>query len=204
MKIQNVADISFRKYGKVLEGFDFGELLRAMKHTPIPKDVIYLPTVEELEILPIAGELQNRAYGGMPIQVGYCNGHNKKLNAVEYHRDSEVNIAVTDLIILIGSQQDITPEFTYDTANIEAFFVPAGTAIEIYETTLHYAPCQAADSGFQNVVVLPRETNTELPFQPAGSGEERLLTARNKWLIAHSEAGIEGAFEGLIGENIAL
>lgn len=121
MKIQNVADISFRKYGKVLEGFDFGELLRAMKHTPIPKDVIYLPTVEELEILPIAGEFQNRAYGGMPIQVGYCNGHNKKLNAVEYHRDSEVNIAVTDLIILIGSQQDITPEFTYDTANIEAF-----------------------------------------------------------------------------------
>ena len=71
MKIQNVADISFRKYGKVLEGFDFGELLRAMKHTPIPKDVIYLPTVEELEILPIAGELQNRAYGGMPIQVGF-------------------------------------------------------------------------------------------------------------------------------------
>ncbi len=204
MKIQNVADISFRKYGKVLEGFDFGELLRAMKHTPIPKDVIYLPTVEELEILPIAGELQNRAYGGMPIQVGYCNGHNKKLNAVEYHRDSEVNIAVTDLIILIGSQQDITPEFTYDTANIEAFFVPAGTAIEIYATTLHYAPCQAADGGFQNVVVLPRGTNTELPFQPAGSGEERLLTARNKWLIAHSEAGIEGAFEGLIGENIAL
>ncbi len=204
MKIQNVADISFRKYGKVLEGFDFGELLRAMEHTPIPKDVIYLPTVEELEILPIAGELQNRAYGGMPIQVGYCNGHNKKLNAVEYHRDSEVNIAVTDLIILIGSQQDITPEFTYDTANIEAFFVPAGTAIEIYATTLHYAPCQAADGGFQNVVVLPRGTNTELPFQPAGSGEERLLTARNKWLIAHSEAGIEGAFEGLIGENIAL
>ncbi len=204
MKIQNVADISFRKYGKVLEGFDFGELLRAMKHTPIPKDVIYLPTVEELEILPIAGELQNRAYGGMPIQVGYCNGHNKKLNAVEYHRDSEVNIAVTDLIILIGSQQDITPEFTYDTANIEAFFVPAGTAIEIYATTLHYAPCQAADGGFQNVVVLPKGTNTELPFQPAGSGEERLLTARNKWLIAHSEAGIEGAFEGLIGENIAL
>lgn len=204
MKIQNVADTSFRKYGKVWKGFEFGELLRAMKHTPVPEDVIYVPAAEELEVLPIARELQNRAYGGMPIQIGYCNGHNKKLNAVEYHRDSEVNIAVTDLIILIGSQQDITPEFTYDTANIEAFFVPAGTAIEIYATTLHYAPCQAADSGFQNVVVLPKGTNTELPFQPAKSGEERLLTARNKWLIAHRDAEIEGAFEGLVGENITL
>jgi len=204
LKIQNVADTSFRKYGKVWKGFEFGELLRAMKHTPVPEDVIYVPAAEELEVLRRARELQNRAYGGMPIQIGYCNGHNKKLNAVEYHRDSEVNIAVTDLIILIGSQQDITPEFTYDTANIEAFFVPAGTAIEIYATTLHYAPCQAADSGFQNVVVLPKGTNTELPFQPAKSGEERLLTARNKWLIAHRDAEIEGAFEGLVGENITL
>lgn len=204
MKIQKVADTSFRKYGKVLRGIDFEELLRAMKYTPVPEDVIYVPSSEELEALPVAREIQNRVYGGMPIQIGYCNGHNRKLNAVEYHRDSEVNIAVTDLIILIGSQQDITPEFTYDTANIEAFFVPAGTAIEIYATTLHYAPCQAADSGFQNVVVLPKGTNTELPFQPVKSGEERLLTARNKWLIAHRDAEIEGAFEGLVGENITL
>lgn len=204
MKIQKVADTSFRKYGKVLRGIDFEELLRAMKYTPVPEDVIYVPSSEELEALPVAREVQNRVYGGMPIQIGYCNGHNRKLNAIEYHRDSEVNIAVTDLIILIGSQQDITSEFTYDTANIEAFFVPAGTAIEIYATTLHYAPCQAADSGFQNVVVLPKGTNTELPFQPVKSGEERLLTARNKWLIAHRDAEIEGAFEGLVGENITL
>ena len=28
------------------------------------------------------------------------------------------------------------------------------------------------------------------------------LTAKNKWLIAHEEAGIEGAVCGLKGENI--
>ena len=30
------------------------------------------------------------------------------------------------------------------------------------------------------------------------------MTAKNKWLIAHEDAGIEDAFNGLRGENISL
>ena len=179
-------------------------LLKEMKHMPVPEDVIYVPSVDELEALDVAKELQNRAYGGLPIQIGYCNGHNKKLNAVEYHRNSEINVAATDLVLLIGEQKDIEDDLTYDTSKIEAFLVPAGTAIEVYATTLHYAPCHVKDSGFQCVVVLPKGTNTELNFQPGKTGEDALITAKNKWLIAHEEAGIEGAFNGLKGENITL
>lgn len=204
MKIQNVTDGSFRKYGKILTEYDLTALLREMKHTPVPEGVIYVPSVEEMEALDIAKELQNKEFGGLPIQIGYCNGHNKKLNAVEYHRNSEINVAVTDLILLIGMQQDIEADFTYDTANIEAFLLPAGTAVEVYATTLHYAPCQANDGGFQCVVVLPAGTNTELTFETAKTGEGSLMRAKNKWLIAHEEAGIEGAFCGLKGENITL
>ena len=54
------------------------------------------------------------------------------------------------------------------------------------------------------MVVLPRGTNTELTFEKASEGEEKLLTAKNKWLIGHEEAGIEGAFNGLKGENIEI
>lgn len=204
MKIQNVTDASFRKYGKVLEGYDFAGLLKEMKHTPVPEDVVYVPSVEELEALDIAKELQNKGFGGLPIQIGYCNGHNKKLNAVEYHRNSEINVAVTDLVLLIGCQQDIEADFTYDTAKIEAFLVPAGTAVEVYATTLHYAPCHVNEGGFQCVVVLPKGTNTELTFQTAEEGEDSLMTAKNKWLIAHEDAKIDGAFNGLKGENITL
>ena len=204
MKIQNVTDDSFRRYGKVLVGYDFTELLKEMKHTPVPEDVIYVPSVEEMEALPVAKELQNRGYGGLPIEIGYCNGHNKKLNGLEYHRTSEINVAVKDLVLLIGYQQDIEKDFTYDTSKVEAFLVPAGTAIEVYATTLHYAPCHVNESGFQCVVVLPRGTNTELTFEKASEGEEKLLTAKNKWLIGHEEAGIEGAFNGLKGENIEI
>ena len=200
MKIQNVADDAFRRYGKVLEGYDFTELLKEMKHTPVPENVIYVPSVEEMEALPVAKELQNKGYGGLPIEIGYCNGHNKKLNGLEYHRNSEINVAVTDMVLLIGHQQDIEKDFTYDTSKVEAFLVPAGTAVEV----LHYAPCHVKETGFQCVVVLPKGTNTELTFDKEDKGEDRLLTAKNKWLIAHEEAAIEGAFNGLKGVNIEI
>ena len=205
MKIQNVADDAFRRYGKVLEGYDFTELLKEMKHTPVPEDVTYVPSVEEMEALPVAKELQNKGYGGLPIEIGYCNGHNKKLNGLEYHRSSEINVAVTDLVLLIGHQQDVEKDFTYDTSKVEAFLVPAGTAIEVYATTLHYAPCHVNESGFQCVVVLPKGTNTELTFEKAAEGEDKLLTAKNKWLIGHAEGGLpENAWIGLKGENITI
>lgn len=204
MNIQKVTDSSFGKYGKALEGYSISRILEEMEHTPLPEEVIYVPSVEEMEALPEAEAFKNRAYGGLPIQIGYCNGDNHKLNGLEYHRSSEINIAVTDLILLIGSQQDIQADYTYDTSLVEAFFVPAGTVIEVYATTLHYAPCTAAKGGFRCVVILPKDTNTDLTFEPGTEGEDRLITAKNKWLIAHEDAGIEGAFCGLKGENITL
>lgn len=204
MKIQNVTDASFRKYGKVVKGYDCSKLLKEMGHTPLPEGVIYEPSVEELENLSVAKDLRDRMYGGLPIQIGYCNGKNKQLNAVEYHRNSEVNIAVTDLVLLIGCQQDIEDDFTYDTSKIEAFLVPAGTMVEVYATTLHYAPCHVNDGGFRCVVVLPKDTNTNIDFSLTDEGEDKLMTAKNKWLIAHEEAKIDGVFCGLKGANISI
>lgn len=204
MEIFSVGDERFRKYGKVWDGFECSKILKEMEHTPLPDDVIYVPSVEEMEVLQEAVEFQNRVYGGLPIQIGYCNGNNHKLNALEYHRNSEINIAVTDMILLIGQLADVTPEHTYDTAKVEAFHVPAGTVVEMYETTLHYAPCNVGDNGFKCVVILPKGTNTEIDFVLPKTGENALMTAKNKWLIAHEEAGIEGAFNGLRGENLTV
>lgn len=204
MEIFSVGDERFRKYGKVWDGFECSKILKEMEHTPLPDDVIYVPSVEEMEVLQEAVEFQNRVYGGLPIQIGYCNGNNHKLNALEYHRNSEINIAVTDMILLIGQLADVTPEHTYDTAKVEAFHVPAGTVVEMYETTLHYAPCNVGDNGFKCVVILPKGTNTEIDFVLPKTGEDSLMTAKNKWLIAHEEAGIEGAFNGLRGENLTV
>ena len=205
MEIKLITEENFNRYGKILKGYDFTELLTVMEKMPMPADdVVYVPSVEALESCKVKTDLENQMYGGLPIQIGYCNGNNKKLNAVEYHRSSEVDISVNGVILLLGKQEDIKADFTYDTANIEAFYVPAGVAVELYATTLHYAPCTCDwEDGFRCVVVLPKDTNTELTFELM-DGESRLMTAKNKWLIAHEDAAIEGAFNGLRGENISL
>ena len=200
-----MTDPAFKAYGRVIKGYDFSGLLKAMEQTPLPEDVIYIPSLPEMEALPAAKELENGIYGQMPIQIGYCNGHNKKLNAVEYHRDSEVDIAVDDLILILGKQQDIEEDHTYDTSRMEAFLVPAGTAVEVYATTLHYAPCHVKDEGFRCVIVLPRDTNLDMEPVEVKDPEDRLLVARNKWLIGHAQGGLpEGAFIGLKGENLSV
>lgn len=206
MIIKNIGDKEFKKYGQVINNYDCSEIIEKMKSTPLPSDVIYEPSIKELEELNIADELKDREFGGLPIQIGYCNGNNYMLNAVEYHRSSEINIAVTDLILLIGSQQDIEEDYSYDTSKIEAFLVPEGTIIEVYATTLHYAPCNAEKSGFRCVVVLPKDTNLPLEKKIEKSGEDALLFAKNKWLIGHKDTdlGEQGAFIGLAGENISL
>ena len=205
MTVKKVTDPAFKAYGRVITGYDFSGLLKAMEQTPLQEDVIYIPSLPEMEALPAAKELENGIYGQMPIQIGCCNGHNKKLNAVEYHRDSEVDIAVDDLILILGKQQDIEEDHTYDTSRMEAFLVPAGTAVEVYATTLHYAPCHVKDEGFRCVIVLPRDTNLDMEPVEVKDPEDRLLFARNKWLIGHAQGGLpEGAFIGLKGENLSV
>lgn len=204
MILKSIKDPAFSQYGKVISGLDVTELMAEMEHTPLPDGVVYEPSVEALEALAVCAQIRDVCYGGMPIQIGYCNGDNHQLNALEYHRDSEVNLACTDLILLIGREQDIDwTNFTYETQKVEAFLVPKGSLVEVYATTLHYAPVSAGER-FRCVVVLPKGTNAPLPFPMAKTGEAKLLTHVNKWLIAHPDAHIANAHPGLIGENLTL
>ncbi|MFI3237415.1 MAG: DUF4867 family protein [Lachnospiraceae bacterium] len=206
MELISVLDEEFKLYGKVIEGYDYSGLIEEMEKVATPEGVDYVASVPALEALPIAREIANGIYGQMPIQIGYCNGHNLKLNGLEYHRDSELNLAVTDMVLMLGLLTDVTADFTYDTSKVKAFFVPKGMMVEVYATTLHYAPCHTVETGFSSVVVLPKGTNEDLvETVVVKCGEERLLTARNKWLLGHAQGGCpQGTVLGLIGENITL
>lgn len=207
MNIYSVTDPEFRSYGKLLEGYDTTELLSAMEKIAMPKEgTSYRPGIESLEECAIFAELGNRAYGGMPIQLGMCWGYNTKLNCLEYHRDSEVNVGTKDFVLLLAKQDEIEGGLL-DTGKVKAFRVPAGAVVEVWATTLHYAPCHTDPrSGFRVAVALPKGTNTSKPeFEPKCE-EDLWMTARNKWLLAHPasrEAG-NGAHVGLKGENIDI
>lgn len=207
MEILSVFDREFAPYGKVLEGYDTAELVAAMKKIPLPEEgTAYEPGIASLEACKIFTEFTDRAYGGMPVQLGMCWGHNTKLNCLEYHKDSEVNIGTDDFVLLLAKEEEIV-DGVLDTAKVKAFKAPAGVAVEVYATSLHYAPCHLdAAAGFRTAVVLPRGTNTYMPEIAAGNFEDKLLWARNKWLLAHpdtSEAKA-GAYVGLVGENIDI
>lgn len=205
MKLYSVNDKEFREFGRVIAGYDFTELVEALRSsTPCPEGTVYVASEPKLEALSIMHTLTANVYGHMPIQTGYCNGHNTKLNALEYHRDSEVNVAANDIILLLAKKECVNDDYTLDTSHVKAFLVPAGTAVEIYATSLHYAPCHVRPEGFRVAVVLPKGTNEELerPLEVIAP-EDRLLTHVNKWLIGHPEGGCaEGAFTGLTGRNI--
>lgn len=208
MKIQSVTDDAFKTYGRIVDGYDYKLLLEKLEsETEKPADsVIYEPTCEALENTPAFSQLRDNCYGGMPIQIGYCNGTNTKLNCFEYHRDSEIDIAADDAILLVARLQDVE-NGSIDSSKTEAFLCPKGTAVELYSTTLHYAPCSAKKGeGFRVVIVLPKDTNLDMPQITKENAEDSLLWAKNKWLIAHKDTSEAkaGAHVGLTGENIDI
>lgn len=213
MRIKSVFSHSFEKYGKVLTGYDVKDLLAKLEETTDKPEgaTIYEPGDAGLEALPVAKEFSTNAYGGMPVQVGYCNGNNTKLNCLEYHRGSELNIPANDMVLLLAPLQSVK-NGKLNTSAVEAFYVPKGTVVEVYETTLHYAPCNAVKNGevskegFRVIIVLPKDTNTAKPELSEKNLEDKLLWAKNKWLIAHpdSSEAKSGAFVGLTGINIDI
>ncbi|MBQ9911373.1 MAG: DUF4867 family protein [Lachnospiraceae bacterium] len=207
MEFLSVFSEEFKPYGQILEGYDTSELLEAMRSIPLPESgTAYQPSIASLEYVKLFGKLQNNYYGGMPVQLGMCWGRNTKLNCLEYHRDSEVNVGTDDFVLLLAKQDEIEGG-VLDTAKVKAFKVPAGVAVEVYATTLHYAPCHLdEEKGFRVAVVLPRGTNTARPGIEVSGFEDGLLRACNKWLIAHpdSREAKDGAYIGLTGENIDI
>lgn len=207
MKIYSVLDKEFQAYGQVLTGYDASELIAAMEQIPLPEEgTAYRPGIESLEACGIFRKLEDRAYGGMPLQLGMCWGRNTRLNCLEYHRDSEINIGDRDFILLLARRDEMEGG-VLDTAKVRAFRVPAGAVLEVYATTLHFAPCHVdGETGFRVAVALPKGTNTDKPEIEAKNEEDRRLWARNKWLLAHSESkqAQQGAYIGLVGENLDL
>ena len=198
---------AFKTYGRIVDGYDFTALIRYMEdHTQIPAEGnIYVASVEEMENLPVMTQVRSLLYGGMDVEAGYCNGRNTTFNGFEYHKGSEINIAVTDFCLCLGHVWDIKDDNTFSVEDVTVFYVPKGTAIEMYQTTLHLSPCRVTDEGFKGVVILPRGTNTPLVVKDKPvDAEGKLLLQKNKWVIAHPDREPlmrQGSVGGVIGPN---
>jgi hypothetical protein len=203
IEVYSVYEPEFARFGRVLYGFDTTEIIEAAKSKEMPEEgSVYEASTEIFENLPIAGEIAYKCFGEMPTQIGYCYGHSNFLNGLEWHTSSEINIATTDLVLILGDVRDLVDN-KIDSSKTIAFFVKKGTIIEVYATTLHFCPCEVKKSGFGSVVALPKGTNLPLETE----SDDKLLFRKNKWIIAHNDnEGLiaRGVKKGISGKNIEI
>ncbi len=203
LKIYSVDDAEFADYGVVIKDMDISALAEAAEKIPMPESgSVYHASEEAFEALPIAKEIQDKIFGTLPAQLGFCYGYSDTLNATEWHSCSELNVALTPLVLILGRRSDIK-NGKLDSADMKAFYLPAGTVVEVYATTLHFCPCQVEDSGFKCVVGLTEGTNTDLETEST----DALLFRKNKWIMAHVDNApliARGVVGGIVGENYTI
>ena len=188
-------DDSFKEYGQVLNC----DVKDAIEYAATYKNVAaYDMSVKELEEMPCIKNLMKDVYGYLDVMAGVVTGKNDVLNGLEYHQCSETIIAVTDYILAIGKRWDMEGH-DYDSSKCELFYVPKGTVVELYATTLHYTPIAVEDS-FKTICLLLRGTGDACT-------RRGILKKKNKWFIAHGD-NIEkvkaGDYPGLKGEMIKI
>ena len=202
IKIHSIHDDEFKKYGVVIDT-DATEIVKACDKLGIPKSgTVYIPSVEELENAKGAEDIGLKLFGGLPAQVGICYGHSSFLNGLEYHNSSEINVAATPLVLILGLRYEMEGS-EYNSKNVRAFYLEKGDVVEVFATTMHFCPCQVEDGGFSCVVVLPKGTNTDLREKT----DDKLLFRNNKWIICHDKnEGLinRGVYPGIHGVNYEI
>lgn len=211
LALHDARDPEFAEFGRIVTGYDVRAWLDYLdRNTAVPAEGnVYVASEPGLEALPPFDAIRETIYGGLPIQAGYCNGLASRLNGLEYHKSPEFFVTQTELVLLLAPYRAMR-DFELDVAAVRAFYFPAGTAAELYGTTLHFAPSKLSDAGFKSAIVLLRGTNTDPPppdARHAADPEARLLFRKHKWLLAHPDNPpllARGARAALRGPNLEV
>ncbi|MBN2655787.1 MAG: DUF4867 family protein [Spirochaetales bacterium] len=192
------------RYGRIITGIDCSDMINPSTEAAVPENPTYLRDLEELRRQESFDQISREVYGGkIALQAGICFGYNDRMNGMEYHEGSEVIVAITDCVLILGRCEDIHDDI-WDSSLAECFYLPEGTVLELYSNTLHLAPCRTTDAPFCTVIILPEGTNR--PLEGKSISDHPTYFMENKWLICHSESPAvqRGAYVGIRGDNIRI
>ena len=184
--IKKTTDQAFAKYGKIYTNYDVSDVIKYMDDniTIDQTSNVYVPSNAELEKVPSMQTIGTDIYAGMPFEAGECTGQSSNFTAVEYHQGSELNVMLTDVVMVLGKRSVLEESGTFNAKEqAELFFVPRGTVVEFYSDTLHYSPIKVDDSGFKIIVMLPAGSNHPLP-ENFHSNNPRIVK-KNKFQVVH-------------------
>ena len=198
----------FGVYGMVHEGVAVPQMKAFVQaHGTQDAEELYIPCEDKLMEMEESRVFKENLFGQVNCQIGYYHGRAVKLNAVEYHKCSEVLVLFEPAVLVLGSVWEIK-NHKLDSSVMKLFYVPADTCVELYATTLHFSPLMATGRGVSQVVAQAAGTNTPLVTKREERIQtDRYLLERTKWVLAHGEyvkSLGEGAYEGIIGDNITL
>ncbi len=200
INIISVFDKTFSSFGQILNLNCTSKLLSKLENnTEIPNSGnIYKPFVRDWEDEEIVKELS--PFYDKKIEIGYCNGQNTKLNALEWHNCDEINIYSRDVVLFLSTLDDLDNSFSLNSKNVKTFFIPKNTAILLYKTTLHFSPCKVNKDGFKAIIILEDQTNTEIDNSSTSIEDDNpfnsLIFKKNKYIICHKDA------TNLINQNV--
>lgn len=199
-KIYSLKSKDLDEFGKLLKG-DFSEMDKIATDSMDFDGPGYIRDINAFKDCESYNNLES-IFGKIKIQAGICFGNNTSLNGMEYHKSSEIIIAVSNMILMLGNHKDIINN-KWNSKLTKSFFLPKGSAVELYAGTLHLAPSRVDDKPFCSIIVLPQGTNTPLDREDS---DDKLLFMENKWLICHpqSPAVSRGGFVGIEGDNITI
>lgn len=206
--IKQISDPEFTKYGKIYTNYDVTDVMEYMdKNITIDKTSnIYVPSNAELEKISSMQTIATDIFAGMPFEAGECTGQSSNFTAVEYHQGSELNVMLTDVVMVLGKRNILEENGTFNAKEQgELFFVPRGTVVEFYSDTLHYSPIKVDNSGFKIIVMLPAGSNQPLP-ENFHSNNPRIVK-KNKFQVVHesrTDKIKQGAQIGVSGDLIEL
>lgn len=204
MSLKEISRRELTRYGHYLEG-DYSLPLTYLKEgTEVGKadgGNLYVADDVRFRSFKEFDRAFEEVFGTYPMEIGYCNGHNRKLNCLEYHASPEVDIPAQDVILLLALPEEIV-DGRLDTSKVKALRLKAGEAFVLNPYVLHFSPCETDLNGFQCLILLPKGTNTDLD----GKVSDPKLWKKNKWLLAHEESDQAkiGAYVGLTGENLEV
>ncbi len=203
LKIHSINSEEFKNYGRVYD-YDCTEIIEACEKIKLPESGSkYVPSEPSLEKTAVTKIIEREVFGNMPTQTGFCWGENSSMDALEWHKNSEINICGTDMVLFLAKYEELDDNFEISSDKVKAFLAKKGDCFEMFATTLHYCPCHVEDGYFRSIVILPKGTNTALETKC----DDKLIFANNKWLICHDACEKllkQGVFGGIHGENFEV
>ncbi|KRL99016.1 DUF4867 family protein [Liquorilactobacillus satsumensis] len=206
-KIQNIEDASFKRYGMCYTCYALAEIKQYFqKKAKLPaQGNEYNPSNSDLEKMGTIQQIERDVFAGMAVNVGECVGRTTSFSAVEFHQGSEVNIMLTDVVMVFGKRSEIKNGTFNAEKDAQLFFVPAGSVIEIFSDTLHYSPIMVRSPGFKVVVMVLKGTNQ--PLEKSFKSNNPWIVKKNKFQAAHfvrKDKLASGVVQGVSGKLIKL